>query len=161
MVIGLKVCFTDTEGTADIADIADTAAATENISIDSPPLRQAPSADTKKSAHISGRTFCSGLQPQGLLTPVTGLVITTLKRTELQACILVEVVDLIVDEVDHFLTVLDRVEVHLVGCAALHNRDLDLRLGHDSSGLQQELGLVVGEGYVTQILDILTRELAG
>ena len=69
--------------------------------------------------------------------------------------------DLIVDEVDHFLTVLYGIEVHLVGCAALHNRDLDLRLGHDSCGLQQELGLVVGEGYVTQILDILTRELAG
>lgn len=49
MVIGLKVCFTDTEGTADIAD---TAAATENISIDSPPLRQAPGRHKKVRPHI-------------------------------------------------------------------------------------------------------------
>lgn len=55
MVIGLKVCFTDTEGTADIADIADiadTAAATENISIDSPPLGRPPSRHKKVRPHI-------------------------------------------------------------------------------------------------------------
>ena len=69
--------------------------------------------------------------------------------------------DLIVDEVDHFLTVLYGIEVHLVGCTALYYRNLHLRLSYDTRRFKQELGLVVGEGYVTQILDILTRELAG
>lgn len=57
MVIGLKVCFTDTEGTADIADIADTAAATENISLDNLPLRQAPQQAQKSPPTYRGGHF--------------------------------------------------------------------------------------------------------
>lgn len=60
MVIGLKVCFTDTEGTADIADIADiadTAAATENISIDSPPPSAGPLGRHKKVRPHIGADF--------------------------------------------------------------------------------------------------------
>lgn len=54
MVIGLKVCFTDTEGTADIAD---TAAATENISLDNLPLRQAPQQAQKSPPTYRGGHF--------------------------------------------------------------------------------------------------------
>lgn len=60
MVIGLKVCFTDTEGTADIADIADiadTAAATENISIDSPPFGRPPRQTQKSPPTYQGGHF--------------------------------------------------------------------------------------------------------
>ena len=88
-------------------------------------------------------TVLSGEFP---LFPVTCLIVTGFHRTELDARVTLEVVDIVVDEVDDILTELNRVEIHLVGSAALHNGNHHLRLGRDDAGLHDELGLVVRAG---------------